>query len=64
MTSTRLGSVCWGFLIALALLYASTTVHIHGLGGDFNRGAYIRVAGHFCGIEWNGSVGTFCDVDY
>ena len=53
-------------LLALTVgLYLLFCGHIYGLGGAYNEGAYIDLPGnHFCGIEWQGTLGTFCDVDY
>lgn len=62
--------------LTLLLVYLALNVHVYGLGGSFNSGAYFtfrpygfydtygRYHTHFCGVEWRGTPGTFCDVDY
>lgn len=62
MTINKVASFSLGVLLGTLLLLH---VHIYGLGGAFNEGAYIDLPfNHFCGIEWQGTPGTFCDVDY
>lgn len=72
------------FLAGLLTAYLISNMHVYGLGGAYNNGAYIEfrpltrnligqdLAGNtysyhpyrFCGIEWKGTPGAFCDVDY
>jgi len=50
-------------LVALwVLLVAVATMHTYGDISTPNAGIYWRVGGHWCGVEYRGNVGAFCDV--
>ena len=46
---------------AIALLIILASVHTYS---GVNAGAYIDLpGGHWCGVEYQGNPGLFCDVD-
>lgn len=50
----------------ILITYLAINAHVYGLHGSYNQGAFVELwpTRHFCGVEWQGWPGTFCDVDY